>query len=150
MYFYYFIMIFPSPKPVRKAAQTIAPLITTVQILQMVGGIIVTTTGAYQSVYFPESCRVNAANYKMGLAMYGSYFALFVALFADKFLKPKKPRAATASKQAPQEFCNASVSNDAAGFFHGKLVSSFLSRGLFLVIVPAPPPSAFAAARETC
>lgn len=131
MYFYYFIMIFPSPKPVRKAAQTIAPLITTVQILQMVGGIIVTTTGAYQSVYFPESCRVNAANYKMGLAMYGSYFALFVALFADKFLKPKKPRAATASKQAPQEFCNASVSNDAAGFFHGKLVSSSFFHGHF-------------------
>ena len=50
MYFYYFIMIFPSPKSVRKVAQTIAPLITTIQILQMVGGIIVTATGAYQTI----------------------------------------------------------------------------------------------------
>lgn len=124
MYFYYFIMIFPSPKTVRKAAQAIAPLITTIQILQMVGGIIVTVTGAYQTVYFPESCSINAANYKMGLAMYGSYFALFVALFADKFIKPKKAKAAKADespKEGSAEFCNASVSNDAAGFFHGKL-----------------------------
>ena len=132
MYFYYFIMIFPSPKTVRKAAQAIAPLITTIQILQMVGGIIVTVTGAYQTVYFPESCSINAANYKMGLAMYGSYFALFVALFADKFIKPKKPKAASAAsptaasagsatKESSAEFCNANVSNDAAGFFHGKL-----------------------------
>ena len=123
MYFYYFIMIFPSPKTVRKAAQAVAPLITTIQILQMVGGIIVTATGAYQSIYNPHVCKINAANYKMGLAMYGSYFALFVALFADKFLKPKKLKAETAKlEQGSQEFCNASVSNDAAGFFHGKLV----------------------------
>ena len=115
MYFYYFIMIFPSPKPVRKAAQAIAPLITTIQILQMVGGIVVTVTGAYQSIYNPHVCHINAANYKMGLAKYGSYFALFVALFADKFLKPKKPKEASAkAEQAPREFCNATVSNDAA------------------------------------
>ena len=64
-------------------------MITTIQILQMVGGIVVTVTGAYETVYHPDRCAINASNYKLGLAMYGSYFALFVALFIDKFVKPK-------------------------------------------------------------
>ena len=158
-------------------------MITTIQILQMVGGIIVTVTGAYETVYHPDRCAINASNYKLGLAMYGSYFALFVALFIDKFVKPKVrhrqnspvshiPRlycdevvqsldgadvlatvcvavvsltrsacvllrcvrvqkdssaavsSSTKGKEAggTGEFCNSAVSNDAAGFFHGKLV----------------------------
>ena len=138
MYAYYAIMIFPTPKPIKKAASTIAPLITTVQILQMIGGIVVTVTGAYQTVYHPESCNINAANYKLGLAMYFSYCVLFMTLFYDKFLKPKPTSGGSAVKakdavaKTREAICgpelSADVSADAAGFFHGRLVCSTARR----------------------
>jgi len=115
MYLYYFIMIFPSPRTIRKAAQNLAPGITTIQIMQMIGGIIVTCTGWYHTHNNQRNCSVDAANSKLGLGMYASYCVLFMALFFDKFLKSRSEKSGAEAKN----LCNASVSNDAAGFFHG-------------------------------
>lgn len=120
MYLYYFVMIIPSKSmfPIRNAAKVAAPLITTIQILQMVGGIVVTVWGAWQTYFHPQKCSINAANYRLGLAMYTSYFALFLRLFVGKFCSCKRK---TASREDdPKEICNANVTGDTAGFFHGK------------------------------
>ena len=106
----------------------------------------VTVWGAWQTYFHPQKCSINAANYRLGLAMYTSYFALFLRLFVGKFCSCKRK---TASREDdPKEvhrllfaaclpmavlcsgcihlsailrqICNANVTGDTAGFFHGK------------------------------
>lgn len=83
----------------------VAPLITFMQIAQMIFGMIILILVGYyvntatrpvvggpeggrtfEEGYHPESCYVDPANLKMGLAMYFSYFVLFAMFFYDKYI----------------------------------------------------------------
>lgn len=69
-----------------------AIFITTAQILQMVVGAAVTVASGWRHmVSGPASCAVDPANYKMGFAMYMSYFVLFFSLFYKKYGVKTKP-----------------------------------------------------------
>lgn len=104
MYFYYCLMVF---RPLRKGLRVFAPLITFVQIAQMVGGLVVSVVAAIGST--AGACGVTSANWKLGMAMYVSYFFLFVMLFQSKYCSSKR------TKKVP-EVCNAT---DTAGGFRG-------------------------------
>ena len=97
MYFYYFLMIF---RPLRKVCMMFGPLITTIQISQVVGGLIVNAAAAHWS--WSTSCAVDAANWKMGLAMYFSYFCLYLELFVRYYGPSKKTSARCARVQVSQ------------------------------------------------
>lgn len=75
MYTYYFLMVFRH-KGLRKALKVSAPLITTIQLLQMVGGIAVNIVAAWQ-LSKGASCHVHPSSWKLGLGMYFCYFILF-------------------------------------------------------------------------
>merc|ERR1712187_976427 len=104
--------------------QPFAPFITTIQIMQMVGGMICLGSIAYtQLVGDYASCNVNPANWKLGLMMYFSYFVLFAVLFTQKYFKTSKkpgnsgknkPKTTSCPPSCPQSF----DSTDASGFFH--------------------------------
>ena len=141
MYSYYFAMACR----LRRVASMIAPIITVLQIAQMVVGSVVTVYSAslHASGY---KCKVDQANYKLGLAMYLSYFALFCILFYSKYLSGA-PRASSrkarseakgidgkeangngtnatmvAAKREIDDFCTGAHrvarATDAGGFFH--------------------------------
>ena len=76
MYFYYFM----GAINLRKVVRPFAPLITTIQILQMVGGIAVTVTAAlHHDVSDATACATDAANWKMGLGkLIGCFFVVIV------------------------------------------------------------------------
>jgi elongation of very long chain fatty acids protein 6 len=86
MYFYYFM----GAINLRKIVRPFAKFITTIQILQMVGGIAVTVTAAsHHNNDDPAACYTDAANWKMGLGMYSVYCGLFVVLFANLYCTKK-------------------------------------------------------------
>ncbi|KAH9597828.1 ELO family [Trypanosoma melophagium] len=86
MYFYYFVCACG----LRKVIRPIAPLITTLQILQMVvGTFIVTYTYTVKSL-MGKSCDVNGPSLRLGLMMYVSYFFLFSQLFYRSYLTPSR------------------------------------------------------------
>jgi hypothetical protein len=97
MYSYYFLMSVSGPT--RKMVKPIAPLITTLQLVQMVGGlgcIIIATVYSNDN----EGCEGNTHTIlRAALVMYGSYFALFAKFFADAYIFKKKKPAAVAPKR---------------------------------------------------
>eukprot|EP00755_Sulcionema_specki_P007443 Sspe_Gene.5579::Locus_1845_Transcript_1_1_Confidence_1.000_Length_904::g.5579::m.5579/K10203/ELOVL6; elongation of very long chain fatty acids protein 6 len=113
MYLYYFLMI---AGYLRGVTKKIAPLITTIQILQMVMGIVVTVTSAYWHVEEgKEGCYVDPANYKLGLGMYSSYFVLFAILFRNLYCSGERKGG---PKKKEKEFCGVGTeTGDAAGHF---------------------------------
>jgi len=118
MYSYYFFSI----AGFKNIARKVAMLITTMQIAQMVGGTVVTALSAY---FFyqggKDECFVDPANFKMGLGMYSSYFALFSVLFYNKYMTPKVSAGSAAAKDSTKnEVCGMDVGRDGAGFFHQK------------------------------
>ena len=84
MYTYYALAIY-GWKPVFK----LAIFITSIQISQMVAGISVIIYAAYTQIIGGFYCNVHPVNWKLGLAMYASYFVLFSLLFYQKYLQPK-------------------------------------------------------------
>merc|ERR1712137_782056 len=96
--------------------QPLAPFITSIQILQMVGGIICLVTVAVMQNWGSE-CSVDPANWKLGLMMYFSYFLLFGWLFVQKYLpnqSAKQSKTGTPEKvgkqaqdQVPEADCKA-------------------------------------------
>jgi hypothetical protein len=85
MYFYYCMAAVGYFHVVRPFAS----FITTIQILQMVGGMTVLARVGHQiNTVGKGSCAVVPANYKLGLAMYSSYFCLFAGLFFNKYCRP--------------------------------------------------------------
>jgi NADH:ubiquinone oxidoreductase subunit 6 (subunit J) len=111
MYLYYFLMNAGFYNLVRP----IAPFITAIQILQMVGGMVVLLSVAWTLNEGKEECAMDKANYKLGLLMYFSYFVLFAILFYDKYLAPKPVRSA---KPAPEAGCvDEAAQLDASGLF---------------------------------
>ena len=85
-----------------------APLITTVQILQMAVGSYVTYRSAITHSSEGAACRVDPANYKLGLAMYGSYLVLFTVLFGNKYFG-KKPILKPGQLLKTNEICGVEV-----------------------------------------
>uniref|UniRef100_A0A7S0JBN1 Elongation of fatty acids protein n=1 Tax=Calcidiscus leptoporus TaxID=127549 RepID=A0A7S0JBN1_9EUKA len=75
----------------RKLAKRFAMLITSLQLLQMIVGIMVTVASV---VYHAQgaTCFVSLTNSAMGLVMYASYFALFLQLFLSHYVYAKKPK----------------------------------------------------------
>ena len=78
----------------RKMVKPFAPLITMLQILQMVIG---TVVAFYTAYHFETSgrlaeggCDINVITGRSGIIMYSSYLVLFAILFRDNYLKPKK------------------------------------------------------------
>lgn len=108
-----------------KSMQPLAPFITTIQILQMVGGMICLSYIGYTQVVAGdyESCTVNPANWKLGLMMYFSYFVLFAVLFAQKYLVKKETKKKE-KPTCPPECSKALDKADASGFFHPESPSS--------------------------
>lgn len=92
MYFYYFLMAIGA----RGLVKPIAPLITSLQILQMVVGMAVTAS-TFIWRQDSEGCKVDPANSRMGLAMYTSYFVLFAILFKKLYLTSKKGKSQTSA-----------------------------------------------------
>ena len=87
MYFYYGLtQCGPTAK---KMAKRIAMFITTIQLLQMVGGIVVTVGSVIQHAQ-GEPCFVSLTNSFLGLLMYSSYFVLFLQLFLNHYIYKRK------------------------------------------------------------
>ena len=82
MYLYYFLSI----AGFKSLASPLAPTITSIQLLQMIVGCIVTWNTAQTKMSGGE-CAVDTANYKLGLSMYASYFFLFAMLFYNLYIK---------------------------------------------------------------
>ena len=81
MYFYYFMANIGYFKLVRP----FAIIITFGQIAQMVGGLTV-LLNARKIAGEGRFCDNDAANIRLGLAMYFSYFVLFCILFNEKYV----------------------------------------------------------------
>ena len=79
------------------------------------------------------ACPINRANYRLGLAMYLSYFFLFAILFYNLYVKPtgkharakradanpKAPAAADDGAEGAEKLCGVDLKRgDAGGFFH--------------------------------
>lgn len=118
MYTYYFLMA----AKLHYLATPFAPLITTIQILQMAVGSYVTWHSAV--VYYregPSSCAVNAANFKLGLAMYGCYMVLFCLLFHNKYFGAKSgPQQSRTAGDGTDKICGVDIGTskvDMAGRF---------------------------------
>jgi hypothetical protein len=85
MYAYYFATNVGLYKYVRP----IAPALTTLQILQMVGGTAILCRCAWTFVQHGQThCHIAPSNLVAGLGMYLSYFALFALFFAGKYCGP--------------------------------------------------------------
>jgi hypothetical protein len=84
MYSYYGLkaLHYRIPKP-------IAVSITSLQIVQMVVGVIV-NVHAYQAKQNGLACDVSDRNIQMSLIMYTSYFVLFARFFYKAYLSPKR------------------------------------------------------------
>jgi len=106
MYFYFFMANIGFAKVMRP----LAPFITSIQILQMVGGMTCLITVALMQRFGKMSdCNVDPANWKLGLMMYASYFLLFGWLFVQKYLPAKSELAPSkpskAEEQGPTSTC---------------------------------------------
>eukprot|EP00758_Cryptobia_borreli_P008354 Tbor_TRINITY_DN5382_c5_g1::TRINITY_DN5382_c5_g1_i1::g.4249::m.4249/K10203/ELOVL6; elongation of very long chain fatty acids protein 6 len=85
MYTYYFLMAINC-----RFVKKIAGIITFLQIMQMVVGVVVTVLSLYWMNMDGVGCRSDAANARIGLVMYGSYFVLFAQLFRKLYFGKKK------------------------------------------------------------
>ena len=68
--------------------RSIAMVITTLQLVQMVVGCVV-NYWTYQMKQDGLECQVSDTNIKLSLLMYISYFVLFARFFYNVYLKPK-------------------------------------------------------------
>ena len=88
MYSYYFMMSLPGPT--RMIAKPFAPLITILQIAQMVMGLVI-VVAVHISKAEPQGCPGNPdVIMRAALVMYASYFILFAKFFLDSYVFKKK------------------------------------------------------------
>ncbi|KPI89593.1 beta-ketoacyl-CoA synthase beta-ketoacyl-coenzyme A [Leptomonas seymouri] len=85
MYSYYFLC----SCGLKRAVAPFAPLITCLQIVQMMLGYAICLYTAYHKFASPYGCEMPASLIRMGLLMYGSYFFLFVGFFLTRYGKRK-------------------------------------------------------------
>ena len=83
-----------APKPVSMA-------ITSLQILQMVGGIAVLALSIHQRM-LGAVCNVHSNIIASGILMYGSYFALFVQFFIQSYIKSQRRRRSGDAAKTPE------------------------------------------------
>eukprot|EP01126_Amoeba_proteus_P017365 TRINITY_DN1833_c0_g1_i1.p1 TRINITY_DN1833_c0_g1~~TRINITY_DN1833_c0_g1_i1.p1 ORF type:complete len:243 (+),score=28.91 TRINITY_DN1833_c0_g1_i1:338-1066(+) len=113
MYLYYFLM----NAGFYKLMRPIAPFITAIQLLQMIGGVVVLSAVAL-TLHRGEACAMDRANYKLGLIMYLSYFVLFAVLFWDKYIAVPQCSAKPNERLLETTGCVANESElDAGGLF---------------------------------
>ena len=120
MYFYYFLSI----SGYKALSKPMAPLITTIQLAQMIVGTLV-MLNVRRTIKSGAECFVINSNYKLGLAMYLSYFCLFAVLFYNLYLKEggkhakKRKGGNSKGKEEDDTLCGVDMKKgDAAGFFH--------------------------------
>ncbi|CBZ24934.1 putative fatty acid elongase [Leishmania mexicana MHOM/GT/2001/U1103] len=89
MYFYYFL----AACGYRKYVRLVAPLITFLQIAQMVVGTIIAVYVFYMD-QFGGGCDCRSSNAKLALMMYVSYVILFSNLFRSRYIKKTSRSAA--------------------------------------------------------
>ncbi|CAD2219302.1 beta-ketoacyl-CoA synthase [Angomonas deanei] len=94
MYFYYFL----ASCGYGKAIRPVAPLITFLQIAQMVVGTFITVLTFFKA-HTAGGCDVNIANNKLAIIMYASYFYLFAQFFVKRYLTKPAKKAETAAKK---------------------------------------------------
>jgi len=76
----------------RRVVAPYAIYITLLQLVQMLVGMFITIKAVLHQIA-GEECHVNKTNSVLGLAMYASYFVLFLKLFLDNYyLKPRTQR----------------------------------------------------------
>jgi hypothetical protein len=93
MYSYYFMMSLSAVT--RKMAKPFAQMITSLQLLQMVFGMVVSLTAAYYIHISGSPCHQDVMNNVYANVMYGSYFVLFAMLFKKLYLSgPRKKKTA--------------------------------------------------------
>jgi len=117
MYLYYFLMSLGSPLS-RRMTKAVAPLITFLQIFQMVLGMAVTVAGMiyYLETGTRDSCFVNPTNSRLGMAMYFCYFVLFVILFRELYCSGSA--GSKKKSDANNEICGVNVeTGDSVGKF---------------------------------
>jgi len=122
MYFYYAMM---ATRWCKGLLNAIAPLITLLQILQMVGGMVVVVT-AVRKLNRDGVCDADPSNLKLGFAMYASYFVLFFMLFWSKYVnKPCKGKQSPDSDPTSSNMlCGVDLrSTDTAGHFNNQFNS---------------------------
>jgi len=112
MYLYYAGMAIPTT---RSLTRPFAVFITLAQIAQMVAGAFVTLSAAWWW-WSGQTCHVRQSTCCLGVLMYVSYFALFVALFVDKYCVKCKPCSTT-------DPCMGEVTSDSAGMFRASSFS---------------------------
>jgi len=85
MYGYYFLMA------IRMKPKWMNPMfITTIQILQMIGGVSLTSLQVYYyNTEKEDECFVEKRNITAALVMYVSYLALFVEFFVKRYFMVK-------------------------------------------------------------
>jgi len=83
MYTYYALMT--KGPAVRKYLKKIAPIVTILQIGQMIMGTVVVFSGFYYKMFSREECAVDISNNVFGVFMYASYLVLFVQFFVKRF-----------------------------------------------------------------
>eukprot|EP00040_Diaphanoeca_grandis_P027365 m.155661 g.155661 ORF g.155661 m.155661 type:complete len:314 (+) comp30948_c0_seq1:168-1109(+) len=100
MYTYYLLSILG----MRQAVRRVAPIITSMQLIQMFVGCFVTVYSARQySNHGADACHVNPSNFKMGLGMYFSYLVLFAKFFYNLYLAPGARYAIFKQKETKDE-----------------------------------------------
>ncbi|RNF25827.1 fatty acid elongase [Trypanosoma conorhini] len=91
----------------KKTMRRFAPFITMLQIAQMVVGTVVTVYSAYAVYAAPagaaRGCHVSKSNARMGVLMYLSYLYLFSVMFANAYLRPKRPATSTHASAGKNE-----------------------------------------------
>merc|ERR1712066_394710 len=93
MYMYFFLMAFDSFKGVVRA---IAPLVTAIQIAQMIFGLFVNGYAVW-SYAVGRYCHIQDTAVYAAVVMYGSYFVLFSQLFLES--RQPKPTKGAKSEQ---------------------------------------------------
>jgi len=91
MYLYFALTLhgsFLASKPFQKFLKRwVSPVVTSLQITQMVMGLVVLVAGTWRAVQFPGTCeylpKITAI---LGLGMYASYFVLFAQLFVNHYI----------------------------------------------------------------
>lgn len=96
MYSYYFLC----SCGLKRAVAPIAPLITCLQIAQMMFGYAICLYIGYHKFVSSRGCETPSSLIRMGLLMYGSYFFLFVGFFLTRYGKKKSKRTRRTQKEA--------------------------------------------------
>ena len=131
MYLYYFLMAIGA----KNIVKPFAPIVTTLQLLQMIVGMTVTVFSLVWSDFAADKklCFVDAANGRMGLCMYTAYFVLFAVLFKKLYLTKGGRKSLVGGRAAGED--NRSGTNRKKGVF-----SSDDGAGLFLEVDEQPSP----------